>query len=300
MIATDDDAPNDLRYDIPRELSSLRTLLGQLEIVAVELHHFLDSDPRLVEALIALAGPFDVYIHDYSWICPRLTLIDGTHGYCGEPAIAVCESCIATNGSSLGESLTVAALRKRSARWLAAARQVVVPTGMSAGGWRDISRTQGRRWFRGSLISACRSRRRCSARRVRPVWRSSVPSASIRAMRFCSTAHATAAAASFPSNLSSLAIAKTTRPCSRPARPSSRARYREDEVADILRRESPDLVFFPGVAPETWCYALTHAMRSGLPIVGFDRGAVAERLRKFDRGLYFRLQLIRTVERIPT
>jgi len=146
MIATDDDAPNDLRYDIPRELSSLRTLLGQLEIVAVELHHFLDSDPRLVEALIALAGPFDVYIHDYSWICPRLTLIDARNGYCGEPAIAVCESCIATNGSSLGESLTVAALRKRSGalagggagRWSCRPR-------MSAGGWRDISRTQGRR-----------------------------------------------------------------------------------------------------------------------------------------------------------
>jgi len=51
------------------------------------------------------------------------------------------------------------------------------------------------------------------------------------------------------------------------------------EVAHLLRREQPDLVFLPSVWPETWCYALDHALSAGLQIAAFDIGAIAERLR---------------------
>jgi hypothetical protein len=50
-------------------------------------------------------------------------------------------------------------------------------------------------------------------------------------------------------------------------------------VAHLLRREHPDLVFLPSVWPETWCYALDHALSAALPAVAFDIGAMAERLR---------------------
>ena len=58
-------------------------------------------------------------------------------------------------------------------------------------------------------------------------------------------------------------------------------RYQEREIQDLIRREKPHLAFYPSVWPETWCFALTHGMRAGLPIVAFDLGAVAERLRSW-------------------
>jgi len=62
-------------------------------------------------------------------------------------------------------------------------------------------------------------------------------------------------------------------------------RYTEGEVPHLLRREQPQVLWFPIVVPETWCYTLTHALATDLPIMAFDIGAVAERLRHAARGL---------------
>jgi glycosyltransferase involved in cell wall biosynthesis len=55
--------------------------------------------------------------------------------------------------------------------------------------------------------------------------------------------------------------------------------YTETELDGILDRERLDVLFFPAVWPETYSYTLTSALKSGLPIVAFDLGAIPERLR---------------------
>ena len=60
-------------------------------------------------------------------------------------------------------------------------------------------------------------------------------------------------------------------------------RYEEDETVWLIEREQCDVALLPSVWPETWCYALTHLLRSGLPIVAFDLGGLAERLRGVER-----------------
>jgi hypothetical protein len=57
--------------------------------------------------------------------------------------------------------------------------------------------------------------------------------------------------------------------------------FKEKEIATLLEREQGHVALFPSVTPETWCYALTHAMAHGLPTVAFDLGAIAERLRSY-------------------
>ena len=61
--------------------------------------------------------------------------------------------------------------------------------------------------------------------------------------------------------------------------------YEEPEALALLQREGGDVAFFPTVGPETWCYTLTHVLSHGLPVVAFDLGAVAERLRAANTGL---------------
>ncbi len=126
-ISTEDGAYADLAYAAPDELAALRALLERLAIDHVELHHFLDCDSRVIETVRALEAPYDVYIHDYVWICPRIGLVDGKGRYCGEPRVSACEACVKKNGSRLHEPMSVAAFRRRNARWLAAARRVVAP-----------------------------------------------------------------------------------------------------------------------------------------------------------------------------
>ena len=123
--------PN-LRFEIPGELPALKTLLGDLRLAAVEIQHFLHLDARVIEMVRALKTPYDVYVHDYAWICPRVTLIDGSGRYCGEPAVSVCASCVKRNGSNLREKISVPALRERSEIWLRQARRVIAPSNDTA------------------------------------------------------------------------------------------------------------------------------------------------------------------------
>ena len=131
-LSTEALAVPNLRYTIPAELGELKALLGGLRIASVEIQHFLHVDARVIEAVRALGVPCDVYVHDYAWICPRVTLIDGSGRYCGEPRVAVCQRCVARNGSNLGEKISVPALRQRSERWLRQARRVIAPTADTA------------------------------------------------------------------------------------------------------------------------------------------------------------------------
>ena len=55
--------------------------------------------------------------------------------------------------------------------------------------------------------------------------------------------------------------------------------YEEEEIGPLLLREQCHVALFPSLTPETWCYSLTHGLRCGLPIIAFDIGAIAERLR---------------------
>ncbi|MGO9636021.1 MAG: glycosyltransferase, partial [Steroidobacteraceae bacterium] len=68
-------------------------------------------------------------------------------------------------------------------------------------------------------------------------------------------------------------------------------RYTEIEAPHLIRRERPDVVFLPSVWPETWCYTLDYALAAGLPVVSFDLGAIAERLRAAGLGMLLPLDL---------
>jgi glycosyltransferase involved in cell wall biosynthesis len=68
-------------------------------------------------------------------------------------------------------------------------------------------------------------------------------------------------------------------------------RYEEEELAGRLAVVDPDLVFISSVVPETFCYTLGAALRSGRPVAAFDLGAVAERLRAAERGALLPLSL---------
>lgn len=60
-------------------------------------------------------------------------------------------------------------------------------------------------------------------------------------------------------------------------------KYQEREALDLLNSLSPHLVWLPSLWPETYCYTLSIALRAGFPVVAFDLGAIARRLRGLGR-----------------
>jgi len=284
------DAPN-LRYQIPADLPELIKVLGCLRIEGVEVHHFLDLDARVINAVQALDVPYDVVVHDYSWICPRVTLIDGTGRYCGEPDVSVCRSCVRKNGSRLGETLSVPALRARSAAWLAAARLVRAPSADTAARLKN--------YFPALHIEVRSHAPPCTPPPPMP------PSPLAKTLRVgligaigghkgyhvllgCAR---DAAARRLPLEFVVIGYTENDTPLLKTGKVFITGRYSEIEAPHLIRRERPDIVFLPSVWPETWCYTLDYALAAALPVVAFDLGAIAERLRAPGLGILLPLDL---------
>jgi GT2 family glycosyltransferase/glycosyltransferase involved in cell wall biosynthesis len=276
--------PN-LRYEIPLELTALSDLLAQLPLEAIELQHFLHLDARVIETVRALPIPYDVFIHDYAWYCPRITLIDGSGRYCGEPAVEVCQSCVRRNGSALGESISVTALRERSSKWLRGARRVIAP---SADTSQRVQRHFG---------VQCEIRPLASPATVpeAPPLRAPAPAGNVRVALIGALGEhkgyqvllacaRDARARRLPLEFVVIGYTEDDASLLATGRVFITGRYSEGEAAHLLRREQPHIAWLASVWPETWCYTLDYALSAGLPVVAYDLGAIAERLRAAGTG----------------
>ena len=102
----------------------MQRLLVRERPIAIELHHLVGHHPAVLELLAGLRVPYDLHVHDYAWLCGRVALVGPAQRYCGEPDVAQCEACVADAGNLIDEDITVAALRRRSARSCSRARDV--------------------------------------------------------------------------------------------------------------------------------------------------------------------------------
>jgi len=60
-------------------------------------------------------------------------------------------------------------------------------------------------------------------------------------------------------------------------------KYQEDQALNILQNQMPHLIWLPSVWPETYSYTLSIALTTDLPIMAFDLGAIATRLKEAKR-----------------
>ncbi len=278
--------PN-LKYRLPDELPNLLDLLGSLRVQTVEWHHLIGHAPCIRTLHEALGVPYDVFIHDHVWFCPRISLCDGAGRYCGEPDPAGCELCVARWGSYLGEDLTIPELLARSAGELSGARRLMAPS-------EDTVRRICRH-FPGLTIEAM------------PLEDDSALQAGIvpnrraaygQPLRVCVVGGISqwkgydvllALADEIQTHRLPIVLSLVGHTHDDDALISRGVRvtgeYREDEVQDLIRQQQPDVGLIPSIAPETWCYALGQVWRGGLEAVCFDLGAQGERVRKGITGL---------------
>lgn len=277
--------PN-LLYRLPRELPRLAALLRSDRPVHVELHHQLGHDPSILDLAPALGVPCDAYVHDYAWFCPRISLVGNGRRYCGEPDIAVCETCVTDLGSHLEETIRVEELVARSARALGEARQVSAPSADAAArirrhfpAVRPIITPWERDLVRPSPPGHAPAQRRAPRRvavvgAVGPEKGYDVLLACVRDARTRSLPLEFVVVGHTEDDARLLAAGPVF----------VTGRYEEDEAAGLIRGQDADLAFLPSISPETWCFALTRAWEAGLPVAAFDLGAPAERIRRTGRG----------------
>ncbi len=262
-------------------VEALADLLRGDRPAAVEFHHVAAHDPAVLRLPGLLRVPFDVVLHDFAAICPRVTLCGGADRYCGEPADRRdCEHCIADHGARIPFAGTVAAHRTRTAMLLSAARRVVAPS-------RDAA-----------------DRLRRFVPRLAPVV---TPWEDDRALTRCVRLPTSAPGAVVTVGVvGAIGVDKGFHVLLACARDAARrglalrfvvvghtidddrllatervfvtGRFAEGEAPALLAEFAPALGLLPSVWPETWCFALSALWQAGLHVLAFDLGAQAERI----------------------
>ena len=274
----------DLNFPYPDTHELLMATLAALPIDRLEIHHILDVPPLFLRHLDREFERLSVYVHDFTLFCPRVTLLQPGWTLCNQPSLGVCEACIAQNGGYLELEDGVRGLRRRTRSWLEVADEVITPSHDSAERfeiyfpdsrprvtpWEDDRRVLG-----GKIPSAPRIRDDGS---VRVALIGALGEA--KGLEILTACARDARERGLPLEFILIGFTDDDLALMSEGPIFVTGRYNEDEAPAIIAREDPDLAFFPAVWPETWCFALSHALAAGLRCAAFDLGGLAERLRR--------------------
>ncbi|WP_227322239.1 glycosyltransferase [Acidisoma silvae] len=274
-----------LTLDLSGEGNPFSLTFEDLAVASIELHHTIGWSSEVIAHVLQAAKCYDMFIHDYSWFCPRITLTTGENRYCGEPPVEACEACVGEYGSTIDEVISARSLIDRSQAILAGADNVFVPS-------VDVSRRMARRfavkprvaqWEKGTSI---------------PATLKSVESSKGGKRRIC-VVGAIGQEKGFKILLDAarwvqrkgldIEFRIVGYTCNDRALLETgcvyiTGGYQEAEVISLIKAQDAAFAFFPAVWPETWSFVLSQCWEANLPVLAFDIGAPAERIRQTGGG----------------
>ncbi|MDR2016305.1 MAG: glycosyltransferase [Burkholderiales bacterium] len=258
-------------FALPQEMPQLVEALKAIGIVRVHLHHIHALPQDVLMLPQALGVPLDVTLHDYFALGRQYHLADHCGRFLGEPRDD--DTLLMTDGISNGAwPPTNAEWRTLFGDVLRRADRVIAPS-------RDIAERIHQWlpmftpliWPHPEALTLAPPRLRVA------VLGALSPEKGFNLVCACAR---DAEARALP--LSFRILGSTAQPL--PSLPLSRlsmsGEYDEADLPALLAAEKPDVFFFPAQVPESFCYALTPAQLSGMPIVASALGALTERLRE--------------------
>lgn len=276
--------------------------IKELKIDHVHVHQLfgygLEAATLFTE--LAINGNFslDVTIHDYTPVCPRVTMIDKSGIFCGRGnVIEECEACVLDGGSQYGK-VAVWLWRQKYERLLREARCVFVPN-------VDVKKRLEQIFPAVETIvrphPEVASRRFADPipRRAGAMLRVAVIGAigSHKGSKILWQCAQDARRRRLPIQFVLVGISDNSRQLKR-ANVTLTGAYREDDLQAILAEQRCHLAFFPAVGPETYSYTLSEALIAGLYPIAFDIGAPANRIRAANWGQVLPFEWISTPSRV--
>ncbi|MGT2488490.1 glycosyltransferase [Methylobacterium oryzae CBMB20] len=274
---------------LPRDAAELADFVGQLAPVLIHVHSLAGlrwgAAQALMEVVARSGRPYAWTLHDYSPVCHRNHLVQPDGRYCGLAPVSECRSCLAVDADGFEEP-DPGERRAAFGAFLAGAARVFAPSCDTAARIRtvypDLAVTVRPHVEPERSVRSTALQRPGRVRRVAVLGAISATKGGLflqalatdaqdrdLPLRFAIVGYSDPALAI---GLEGVGVAQT-------------GRYSGDhEALDLVWRLSADLVLLPAIWPETYSYALTLALRTGLPVAAFDLGAPAERLRAYPNG----------------
>jgi len=270
------------------DMAVMSEMFKDLGITELQTHSLVDFVPDAPEYLLALVKALGIRweenLHDYKVIFSRINLADRTGVYCGEPSDVVCNRCLEEIGSDFCVT-DIGVWRAMHSRILLEADQVLVPD-------QDVAERLQRYFPEVTFDVSPHEDLNTSQTPIHIPQLG--PNENLRIV----VIGAIGKIKGFNVLLSCVQDSKQRRlPLEfilmgysmndrllQEAGVQITGRYLEENAQKTLRTLSPHMVWLPSVWPETYSYTLSIALQAGLPVMAFDIGAIARRLRTFGLG----------------
>jgi O-antigen biosynthesis protein len=267
-----------LQFRIPEHWDALISCLKMLRVAFIHFHHLLDL-PRQIRSLPdELAIPYDVTIHDYYMICPRIALINHKGNFCGEPDENSCSSCLQNSPPS---QRNIRLWRNEHQSFLTGARRIFCPSHDVLNRFSSYFNLEQLTYApHPEIIESTTSQ-------LRPINLSSDEKLHIlvigglsrhKGADLLEAAAKNAVKRNLP--LEYILIGHAWRNLA--PKPKTAlcvwGKYQDKELQSKIKETQAHLVWFPALWPETYSYTLSAALIANLPIVAPNLGAFPERL----------------------
>lgn len=258
-----------------RDIRLLARALSPFGISKAHVHHTIGFRFSINALIMQMGTEYDVTIHDFYSICPRINLYTAQRGYCGEPSVSDCNKCLSEEPKI--EGLEIIWWRAKFASLLNGANAVYCPSTDTANRILKHFPAAPTKVVPHEVFSPSAGPRYPNGRRERRRFALLGVLAEHKGLSLIEQAIAIVQKAKLPMEF--VLIGHSERMLPKTATFSQTGPYDDDQVLELIEREDPDAVLFPSRCPETYSYTLSAAIRSGRAIIVSDLGALPERVR---------------------
>lgn len=273
-----------IEYHLPQERAQLIEDLKSLDVAKFHIHHTLEFDKSIWDLPRDCDVEYDVTLHDYYTVCPRINLVDGSNYYCGEPSEAACNRCIKRNGTHESSFLQMEDLGDDIVEWrsffekkLQNAQKVITPS--------HDTKNRIIKYFKLDNIEAVyhpeanfdyKPKSLDGVKVVNIAFLGAIGvHKGLNVLKECAEY---AYKLDLPVKFTVIGYTSDDKYFDELPNVTITGKYKRDDLSNLIEKHNVHVAGLFSVWPETYSYTLSEAMRNNLHVACFDMGAVVERL----------------------
>lgn len=277
------------------EVKDLKEDIAKLGFEHLHIHAPFGMPNDLLEYLI---NSFDYYvtIHDYAWICPRVTLTLPGGRYCGEPEVTQCNTCISLYQPHTGLKILVDEANGDISTYRLNFSRVIEKAQIVFAGAQDVINRMQHHGIHGNFKRIPHPVPVGSPFHKQTLASNTLPAdgvikvaviggiSDIKGFYMLEDCAKQAEQRRLPIRFLIFGTTMNDALLKKYKTVEMLGAYKEEELDLLIQAYSPQLAFFPNQWPETFSYTLSHAFRLGIWPVATDIGAPAERIKSHHFG----------------
>lgn len=276
--------------DVREPINPLAKLVKQwgASKIKVETTVGMDSSmPNWIERLSEQSGiPYELMVHDYYPICPKIRMIDASGTFCGGPG-EKCIPCIEKGGSFAGY-IDINQWHSTYRKFFQGASTIFAPSQDTAQRISDylnvpepvviphekeiILGKVTEKWTEGNLKVIL----------IGALYHDKGSDVLIECAKYAEDNKVP---------IEFIVVGTVNGLKQQFSNIKVMGQYKNVEIGNILNSIKGHLSWFPAIWPETYSFTLSHALRAGLWPIAFDLGAIAERIKEYKFGTVMPFEL---------